>query len=444
MPPKGFINAIRNFVTVTTVSGITTISEFKPIDFFFSYGAINNTVDGYLYFATLAKGGPPQNRCHNIYKFDKNSHEITQTVVVPKSASITSSYDVHPVPVLMHDADGKIYLVVEKCKNSTNWSDGHDTDILLYRTSTAGDLSTMALWKTLTGFYAYPRLWIRSATNYIMIARGIRASDLHRNITIERSTDTGGTWTDLLLTSTDATHAPYNSKVQSDDNKCWLMVNPRSDTTGCFIGCSLVETEDGITARNAQGTFTRNLSSVGAISQADLVTNCSILQSTNEATEQIFSEGGYIIGGVHKHLISISTKSGIGQDGGISSIYTGLRLYTLSAGSWTYKDVSALLPAAFPFELTFGRLIQYMRTNTTEHIIIIDRGNILRTVVREFISSDGFDTYTERVVMSGTMNLYAGCHAVNFQDGKFNIMYNTIGSYNNPLSYSDMKIVDLT
>lgn len=443
--PRGFINSVRNIVSVTTVSGNNFVSEYKPLNMFaFSHSVINNPVDGYLYFAALSKGGSPHNRSHYVFKYDKATNTLVSSFEVPRTAGITSSYEVHPTPVIMVDASGHVYLIVERSGNSTGWSDNHETDVLIYKTTTPGDVSTIVLWQTVTGKYSYPRLWIDGA-NYYMIARGKRTAPADATyITLEKSTNTGSSWSEITVHRETGAYLPYSTKIESDDGWLWMVYHPRSNTNATITEIGVIKSQDGVTWQNAQGTWSKNVSVSGYITTAELQANCRVVHVGNEATTCAWYEGAKVEGGVVKILMSMNTVvSGI-VDGNVGTQPESLRLYTLSAGSWVYEDVSAILPSpALTSILAYGNYISYARTATTEYIIIIDRANQLKTVVREFSSFDGFDTYTSRVLMTGTMNLYMGSSAANFGSGKFLVVYNTIGSYNNYANYSDLKVIDL-
>jgi hypothetical protein len=439
---RGFINAERDLVPVTTVSGSNFISEFKPLSFFSFAHSVFNASDGYLYFAVLSKGGSPHNRDHYVFKYNKTTHAVVSSFEVPKSAGITSSYDTHPIPVITEDAAGQIYMIVEKGANSTGWSDGHETDCLIYKTTSAGDLSTMVLWKTLAGEYSYPSLYIDGA-NYYMMARGRRTINA-KYITVEKSTDTGATWTEIGVHVASGNYIPYSTKLESDDGLIWRVIHQRADVHGTFTEIDVIKSADGVTWSNAQGTWSKDVVTNGAITSAELQANCRVDYVGSESAISVFFEGGKVEGGVIKLLVSFNDVDGGIIDGNVATVPDRLYLYTVSAGVWDFEDLSSLLPAV-PLKavLAFGSFTNYNRTSTSEHITIIDRSEQLKTVVREFSSTDGFATHTERVLMTGTFNLYMGSSAANFEDGKFVILFNTIGSYNNATQYSDLKIIDL-
>ena len=197
-----YISALRNKpVSAATTyyhDGTGEISEYKPSPPQYTWGAMLNKVDGYYYFGLLSKGGAPLNRSHYVIKYDRATNTVLQKVHVPKSAEITSSFDSHPAPVIHCDELGHVYSVVERGAQSTGASDGHNTDLLVYKTTTAGDLTTLTLWKTLPGKYSYPKIW-KIGSNYFIGGRGKRAAQDLQRWTLEQSTDGGATWTERII-----------------------------------------------------------------------------------------------------------------------------------------------------------------------------------------------------------------------------------------------------
>jgi hypothetical protein len=420
-----------------------TISEFKPIDSIFTWGVGKNPVDGQYYFCAMSTGGPPLNRSHYVFKYNMASNAITQQVHVPKSAGITSSQDTHPIPIITFDSAGRTYLVVEKAANSTGWSDGHNTDILIYRTGTAGDLSTMALWKTLAGKYSYPRLWI-NGSSYYMAARNTRAAADTTKQSIEISSDGGVTWAAHQYIDTGgAGKRAYARNIFSYQGEMIVCINIRNDNNAAFESISVVKSTDGIHWSNWQGSFSKDTKVFGAITLAEMEANY-MLWTVNSSTNQLTFEGGRASGGSIKVLGARSSKTGVVVDGNSQTQYQEMRLYTYSSGAWTYKDVSALIPSGYTHFWAYERILHYVNTPDADFIYVLDRRNTADCRLYEYKSLNGFDTWQQREVWQGSGNYYFGSatHNAQNQDEHLVILVDTQGIYDDFSSSSNLLIIN--
>jgi len=422
-----------------------TISEFKPLDPFFTFGLGKNPIDGFYYFGTMSKGGAPLNRSQYVFKYDITTNQIIEQVHIPKSAGITSSYDVHAIPTIQFDALGHIYMTVEKCKNNTGWSDGHVTDVLIYKTEIAGDLSTMILWSTIVSQSSYPKLFINGTTYYCQV-RGLTNSYSIIDATIKKSIDSGGTWTEYVIATLTSSplRRPYTNTVMNFDNSTIaLAMNIRNDTVGVFESLNFMQSIDGVNWSNALVNFTKNVSVDGALTLSEINTNMSIWY-VDPSLYQVCFEGGCLKDGVIKILASKSELSPTIVDNNRQTKYIELRLYTFDNGVWTYNDVSSFLPANHWHFWAYERTLQYVPSLNEDCIFVLDNRNTADIKLSRYKSTDNFNSYQQKIVFKGAGNYYYGSHAFNSisLDEQLIILNDTQGAYTNSSDSSNLRIVN--
>lgn len=423
-----------------------TLSEYKPLDPFYTFGLGKNPVDGYYYFAAMSIAGPPLNRSSYVFKYDIATNTIIDQVHIPRTASITSSYDAHAIPTIQFDANGHIYMCNEKGDNGDGTTpEQHNSDFLIYKTGTAGVLSTITLWKTITGFYAYPKLWVNGATIYAG-ARGTKASLSFTKWAINKSIDSGATWTEYIvceLTGTPTRRAYFNTVHNFDNNDLTLVLNIRNEESASFESLSFMRSSDGITWSNAQGSFSKNVSTVAALTFAEIQNNM-LVWGVNSAVRQVAFEGGCVKNGLVKLLISNSEIQPGPNNGNVKVKYLELRIYTFKNGEWTYKDMSSILPTDYIHLWAEERTIQYIPSLNEDTIAVLDRTDLNKVKLRRYISSDNFNSYQSKLDFEGAGNYYYGSNAFNSEtlDEQLIILNDVQGPYDDFNSFSNLRVIN--
>lgn len=423
-----------------------TISEFKPTDPFFTFGVGRNPVDGFHYLGFMSVGGSPLNRSHYIFKYDRTSNKIVQQIHIPKSEGITSSFDVHPIPVIEFDSNGHIYITVEKCRNSTGWSNGHNTDVLIYKTGTAGDLFSMMLWKTLPGFYSYPKFWHNGAALF-MGARGTRtAADLTKWI-IEKSVDEGATWNVHVvcdLPETPLKRAYFNTVKNFDNNDLTTVLNVRDENTGAMESLNFLRSTDGFNWSNAEMSYTKNVDINGALNLTEIETNM-LVWKIDPTIHQLTFEGGSVVNGVVKLLIAKSERTGVVVEGNSETKYIELRLYKFENGAWSFVDISSLLPSDYVHFWAYERILQFVPSSTNDCVLVLDRRNTTDVKLHQYKSQDNFQSHQKKLIFQGAGNYYYGSNTFNSlnENEQIVVLNDTIGVYDNFNDSSNFRIIKI-
>jgi len=385
-------------------------SELKALDPFFTYSVGYNAYDNHWYIAMGTTGGAPNNRATEVYKIN-SSLEVVQSYVIPLDTSITSSYDIHPLSVIDFDSFGNFYLSRELGKNSIELSDGHGTNLLLYKTTIQGDLSSLTILKTINGFYSYPNLWVNS-TGIFLTARGNISSIQEDEHIIHRSLDGGINFITKTVFNTLIGNEgrAYVQKIQNyDTNEIIEILNIRKNSSKSFEAVYILRSLDGIIWSNWSGSFKKNIDTGGYITLAELDANFLVWEKPNNEYSINF-EGGVYKNGKLELLISKSLVADVAVEGNIYQTYEELRLYTYNNG-WTYVDLSEILPKYYSV-WALQRVLQLCWDSENSYIIIIDKTGT-KDIVYEYSSSNNFKTYTYSILSNLPNSYYFGSHSFN-------------------------------
>jgi hypothetical protein len=435
-----FLNAILDIQNAPSIflDGSEKFSGFKAMDPGFNFMMGKNPVDGHYYFTVLGRGGGSVNRNQFVYKLDYDSLEILQEYEI--SNTLTSSYDSHLKSVINFDDSGNILVAFEKGDNSSGLSDGHNTEFLLYKTTTAGDLTTLTLVKEIAGYFSYPKLWIEGDT-YISNVRGsVSALNLSKS-TILKSLDAGVTWIEyniIDLASTD--YRAYTFSIDSlDTGELILILNVRNEIEGSFESLSVLKSTDGITWSNWEGTFSKNTNTAGPLTHAEVEANM-LVWKIDPSIEAVNFEGGIVKNGEIKLLATRSTTTNVIVSGNTQQELEELRLYSFSSG-WVFEDLSKILPTNFLFVWGLERIMQYVSGLDNDNIFFLDRTNTNDCKLFKYSSNDGFITYNKELVYSDAGEYYYGSNAFNVLDESHLIALTVGGDVNDLNSTSNLRII---
>lgn len=404
--------SVNQFNELIDTNGVST--EITPLTPFYTYQLVYNQVDGFWYLAFYGRAGVPDNRKSIIYKID-SSLTVVQSAEIPTQVSPNS--DNHLFPTIDFSSDGNVWVSREKGKSGTTLTDGHNTPLLLYKTTINGDLSSLTQISEIAGQWSYDIIWLRQ--NDICVgARGdVSASPELPFILgqwfIHKSLDDGNTWTEYKVIDLDYgsnSNRAYVQKLKNlVNNDIVICLNRRNDTIGAFEDVAILKSSDGITWSNWQGTFTKNVSSSGAITNAELNTNFIVWNKKNDDYAVNF-EGGVVKSDGIRFLASENLLSGDVQIGNAIQSYESLRVYTFNT-SWTFQDLSDLAPN---YEANWGleRLLQLTWDETADYIYIVDKTQTPSPLL-ELKSTNKFQNYTVETLTTLEGDVRYGAHSIN-------------------------------
>lgn len=393
--------------TLQKIEGFNAISSFTPTNPAYTWSAVLNN-DGKVYFGVMAKN--INFRDPLVYKFSRtlNLREVGYRVTVgvqPLNA------DTHRVPNFDVDSSGNIWMVCELLSAT----EGHGTDVLVYKTSTPYDITTLTLNNTLTGSWTYPFIKI-SGSNIFISARGDPGSGFSRKSQWYWNSTNGGS----------SFGSPVELYDSGDEDKvayCWaqhdfsggicIVLNERDNVLGNWTFVSLVKGSfNNNVWSNAGGTVTKNVSSVAAFTRTEMMTDNLVMQSSDFNTVAVNHEGGYIKSdGSIKMLVSVQTLTGNDFEGNPETELDELRFYNFSGGSWSFENVT-IPGSTITFYWAYQRYWCYMPNDDVyDDILFIDPTSDNDVYLKR--STDNFATETQRLQLEGNGKYRLGTYAFN-------------------------------
>lgn len=397
-------------MTPLHVSGYNELAAFTPTNPSYTFG-MHKAVDGYYYFSGMAIAILLQNRDPFFYKYDPVANKIVQKVKLPIGIASTDS---HRLATIASDSSGHIYAVFEKLIAAGT----HGTDVFLYKTTVAGDLSTLALLQTFTGRWTYPSIIVDGSNVFICARGGTSTVTFVRGQYWYWRSSNGGT-------SFGSPVCLYDSSDEDTEVAyCWLqydyvtsnvhiVLNERNNTLNNWTFVAHVRgtiTSDVWT--NQAGTFSKNVSSSGALTRTEWFDNCLILNSPNYSTTAVNHEGGVCkTGGAIKILVSVQTLTGNTYIGNPETELDELRWYYWNGSAWTYENVD-ITGTPTVFYWAYQRWWHVLNNNTTyDEVLFIDSTASNNVYIKR--STDNFATQTDKLILPGNSKWRLGAITVN-------------------------------
>ena len=175
--------------------------------------------------------------------------------------------ETHSHPSVCVAPNGDIILAHEEAHNSP-----------IYIEKTAGkSLGSLSPVYTITGYHSYPTLSVLGSNIFLWVrGANVDGNGVFEDAVLYKSTDNGSTWSELKVLNTNSDAAfwerPYCILIHHPSKLCYMICR-RDDNTGKFISLYYLESTDGIAFSNVGGSFTKNVSSAGFITRAELDTN---------------------------------------------------------------------------------------------------------------------------------------------------------------------------
>ncbi|AHM62300.1 hypothetical protein D770_20255 [Flammeovirgaceae bacterium 311] len=426
------------------------LSEWKPVSSPFSTvnGLVYNRVNGHHYFSAQSIGGIPWNRSSFVYRYDKSGNQIVQQVHIPKHNDITEAWDTHPVPVTHVLEDGNILVTVEKTMDSNNRSNGHNTDMLLYKTTVPGDLSTLAYWKSLPGFYCYPKVWQKGPYIHFNF-RGTRGGlDLTKTI-LESSYDSGVTFTDRIIVDipmTSPLRRAYTRMLWDESSEeMILLLTIRNDSIGIYESVYAIRSHisDGKVWQNWEGTFSKDVSTQGAITFAE-IQPCLVWYNNPEQYITL-AEGGAAANGTLKLLMSRSIPTGGVFDNNAESTQEDLRLFFNDGSGWKWNSLKSIMPSpSYAHYTSQENLISFASLPDADYIQVMDKTNSPVCRLYEHRSTNNFQSYTSKLIWEGVGSYYLGPKTANARSIKeqLSLLVDVQGQQTQFNSSSNLLVLD--
>lgn len=414
--------------------GTNVISEWQSFNLFVPYQSVKS--GAYYFIAMMKKGGPPNNRMVKILKYNSLTNLVEQEADISTYSGVTSAYDTHPNPTINVDSNGTIFVTRERSGDSTGYSDNHQTNIMVHRTTTPGDLSTLTLTEV-TATHSYIKSWISPNDDLYVFGRGDSTSVIFENaISYFKSTNGGVSFGSQVrvVNYNDSGLGPnalYHQFLSSEDGNFYLLINERDQVNSEFRNIMLLKTSDWVTWSNMQGTFSKNVVSSGYITRTEVYDNCLVYEVA--VGRQVIFDGGYVDSNSNlKMLISGGDSFGGVVLGNKSIAYDEMNYITYDSG-WVFTDISEII-SGNTFYFVSER---YVGLAHGGNIYFVDHNGDKSLYL--YTSNDDFTTYSRKLVVQGNSNYKFGTTCAN--DGNFCTLIDVQGDQFDTTDYSNSLLV---
>lgn len=382
-------------------------------------------IDGKYYFGSM--GREEKNRDPYIYRYNPVTNFIEQEKRI--EAGIVAQ-DTHRIPTMCHDSDGHIYVCFEELKPGD--FDTHGTPIRIYKTTVPFDLSTLTLLIQLPGRWSYPVIMV-DGLNVFVCARGSTSPTtfIRGQLWYFNSTNGGVSFGAAvkLYDSLDENLPAYHWRLHNYQNSAGveIIINERDNVLVNWTSISLIRGTIGSHVwTNVDGSFSKNVSTVGAITRVEKRANCLVMDSPNTATMAVNNELGIVKSdGPVKLIVSVQSLTGNTAFGNPETQLDELRFYTFSGGAWSFNNIT--IPANLVYYWAYERNCMYINNDQSyDDVLFIDLTNSNNVYIKR--STDNFVTETETLKLAGNgfYRLGTGAYNVSDEDDYFFVLINTI------------------
>jgi hypothetical protein len=260
-----------------------TAYNFGPQIYYYS-GTYDRT-----YFLWMQRGGTGYSIENMVLYYDHDTEVLSESYGV--SPGIPGATDCHAHGSLIVADDGHIIVVHERLRNTS--SSGHNGNYQIKRSVNPEDPSAGFTLVHETGSgNCYPHIWKTANGDLFVSSR--YGSDYyydHYRIMFYKSTDNGLTWNTgniVVNFGTARNYWAYHARItQSDSDGINLAVNRCDRDPGYgYPDCYYLNSEDGETWTNIDGSFTKNIITDGPLTCDEMDSHCLVqhLPGNNEVT----------------------------------------------------------------------------------------------------------------------------------------------------------------
>jgi hypothetical protein len=341
-------------------------------------GGYYDSISNKTYFAFMARAEQGYDMAPHVYYYDHDTEAWSEPEYVGLNDRI--GQDRHPMPSVMVADDGRILVC------ATHF---HYEPLQVWRSNVAGNTAAFTKVTTLGVRCDYPEFRKFTNGDIFITCRIYNAGLTTAGIGCFKSTDDGATWGSQVdvLTRTYSTGRPYPTLPPQPNtvDRLHICVDVRNDTGGPFpldpdkVGywkeMGYMYSDDGLTWHNVNNSFSKQVVSSGAITQAEWSSNFIYLNSV-----------GTVDAGL---AVDVVTPSGAiyvthYKDDGTYNVHYH------NGSAWVTQALT--FPDVDPDHFTFGyQGIQVLRhiTGTTFDIYCTKSG-----IVKRYRTTDTFATLT--------------------------------------------------
>lgn len=322
-----------------------------------------------------------------IFYYDHDTGAVSSAFLATQSTIA----EIHLHASLVIDSAGNIYVAVE---------DTHNGDIRIYKSDSPEDISSFTLVNTLTGAFAYPKLWVDGSDNLVVV---VRVS--HNSLRVFRSTDGASSFSSNALTDPldgSDDRWPYNGIIYAPISEGFhLFVNLHDNVSMGYPDCYHLYSPDGNVWGNAEyyesggaSGFSKDVT-VNAITKAELDSNCLITSDVASTSLNYATAGSIDPGGTIRVVVAEG-------DFGNNPDLTAHKVYSRSGGAWVAKDISSIVSLTdFTNDGSRDSIVEFVaETSMRWKAWTRDQQYGPNAEYTEFITFDGGDSWNKNAYTS--------------------------------------------
>lgn len=337
-----------------------------------------------------------------LFTIDQSDKAISEPVNIGLEVG---DIDYHNGPAIIADDDNYLWMSMEKMDSS------HITNMMFYKSDNPLDISSWTLNTEIVGGFSYNQ-FAKVGTTLLLFSRGPGGYHSFR----KESGD--AQWTHLGQVA----GLPYGGKAypnvfyDPDENKmCCAMLEVQTVTDRASEEIFYIESYDGETWYNAGHDFSKNIVESGAITTAELQSNCRIVHDASEEEARCLSiHGGVIVDGVPNIIISHGVVTLGGSD--FESRIEKMRLYNWDGTSW----MSNILPfVPTPYDSYQTDALSVQRVGSGQHIlaytdryVVFQINPLDKREIKKYSSTDRINWTDEGVFYSDNIAIFGWMQTV--------------------------------
>lgn len=222
-----------------------------------------------------------------VFVYDHSARRLSESVSLPPK--FANAADVHGHGALVVTGGG--YIIAAHEELTSEGSDSHQSPFIIQKSNAAEDISAFTKITTLGTYLSYPQLSKVGDRIYLT------GRNLHSKIDSFYSDDQGATWSaaKTLVNLGNENLWAYNYHINGTSNsKLRIVVNMcdkqnSSPYSQVYSDIYYLESDDGISFTNLQGTYSHDVDSLGALTKSVLDDNYIIRSSGNVAVDNSLS-----------------------------------------------------------------------------------------------------------------------------------------------------------
>ena len=373
--------------------------------------------NGKYYYSWYKLPGSPNNYDGMVCTYD--GERVSENELA--RAGTEGDNDSHVYTAIIVDDNGYIYA----CRNTSD----DLQEVKIAKSDNPYDISSFTIIQTITNGvsgvsldgHSYPCFQKIGTDIFLILRNGAPGYRIHKKGLIDETFSNGYRFVEIPEKS-------YKCLLRnSSENKIGMATMVR-EQIGAYTYRQLgyIETLDGVTWKNAGGTWSKNVVTNGYVTDAEIIANCIIEYNPNPNEDHWFATDGMFVNGVPYLLV----EEGYSHTPNEATLidYSDINIRYWSDGTWQKKSISASI-TGIPYTYSYGSRALYHISHDGSKFLLFVLSQDYKTVTK-YSSSDLISWTNHGTILSSSTFIYGiGGSCLNRNDLAF-FSFNNGGVYN--------------